>query len=89
MQALKREFKTLTVKNNEKVDAYSTLFVHVIPSLRNLEENFDDSDVVSRLLRSILEDYDRLILPLEQFGDLKTMRQEEAIGDLKALDLRL
>ena len=76
------------MKKNEKVDDYSTMFLHFIPSLRDLEEKFDDNDVVSRLLRSILEEDDSLILSLEKFGDLKTMRLKEASGDLKSLDLR-
>ena len=33
VQALKREFETLTTKTNVKVDDYSTWFVHVISNL--------------------------------------------------------
>ena len=83
VRALKREFETLTMKRNEKVDDYSTEFVSVVPSLRDLGEKLDNCDVVSRHLMSVPKEYDLLSFFLEQFGDLKTMRLEEAIGHLK------
>ena len=83
VRALKREFETLTMKRNEKVDDYSTEFVSVVPSLRDLGEKLDNCDVVSSHLMSVPKEYDLLSFFLEQFGDLNTMRLEEAIGHLK------
>ena len=36
----------------------------------------DDSEVISRLLSSVPNDYGFLILPIEQFEDLKTIKLE-------------
>ena len=52
-------------------------------------ESLDEYGVVLRLLRSVPKDFDSLILLLEQTSDLKTMRLEEAFGQLKVHELRL
>ena len=65
VQALMREFEILSMKNNEKVEDYSSRFVCNIYNLRDLGENLDDSEVVSRLSRSIPKEYDFIILPLK------------------------
>ena len=57
--------------------------------LSDLGESLDKYGVVSRILKSIPKDFDSLILLLEQTSDLKTMRLEEAFGQLKVHELRL
>ena len=57
--------------------------------MRDLGESLDEYGTVSRLLRSVPKDFDSLILLLEQTSDLKTMRLEEAFGQLKVHELRL
>ena len=89
LQALKREFKTISMKRNEKIDDYSNRFARIVTNLRDLGESIDEYGAVSRLLRSVPKDFDSLILPLEQTSDLKTMRLEEAFGKPKVHELRL
>ena len=54
-----------------------------------MEETLDKYGVISRLLRSVRKEFDALILLLEQTSDLKSMRLEEAFGQLKLHELRL
>ena len=89
MQALKREFETISLKRNEKVDDYSNHFSRIVTNLRDLGESLNEYGVVLRLLKSVPKDFDSLILLLEQTSDLKTMRLEEAFGQLKVHKLRL
>ena len=89
VQALKREFETISMKRNEKIDDYSNLFARIVTNLRDLGESLDEYGAISRLLRSVPKDSDSLILLLEQTSDLKTMRLEEAFGQLKVHELRL
>ena len=51
VQALKREFKTISMKRNEKIDDYSTHFAQSVINLRDLGESLDEYGAVSRLLR--------------------------------------
>ena len=89
MQALKREFETIFMKKNEKVDKYSNCFTHIVTNLIDLGENFEEYGVFSRLLKLVAKEFDTLILLLEQTSDLKTMKIEEAFGQLKVHELRL
>ena len=89
VQALKREFETISMKRNEKIDDYSNFFAQIVTNLRDLGESLDEYGTVSRLLSSIPKDSDYLILLLEQTSDLKSMRLDEAFGQLKVHKLRL
>ena len=51
VEALKREFETILMKRNEKVDDYSNQFVQVVTSLLDLGENLDEYGIVSRILK--------------------------------------
>ena len=57
--------------------------------MRDLEETLDEYGDVSRLLRSVPKYFDALIILLEQTSDLKTMRLEEAFGQIKEHELRI
>ena len=88
MQALKRECEIISMKKNENIDDYSNRFARIVTNLRDLGEILDEYGAVSRLLRSVPKDFDSLVLLLEQKSDLKTMRLEEAFGQLKVHELR-
>ena len=53
VEALKREFETISMKRNETVDEYLNRFDRIITNLRDLEETLDEYGDVSRLLRSV------------------------------------
>ena len=89
VQALKREFEIIFMKRNEKIDDYSNRFARIVTNLRDLRESLDEYGAVSRLLKLVPKDFDYLILLPEQTSDLKTMRLEEAFGQLKVYELRL
>ena len=89
VQALKREFETISMKRNEKIDDYSNRFSRIVINLKDLGESLDEYSIFSRLLRSVPKDFDSLILLLEQKSDFKTIRLEEAFGQLKVHELRL
>ena len=71
------------------MDDYLNHFARIVTNLRDLGESRDEYSVVSRLLKSAHKDFDSLILLLELTSDLKTMRLEEAFGQLKVHELRL
>ena len=65
LQDLKREFETISMKRNEKVDEHSNCFARVVTCLGNLGESLDEHGAISRLLRSVPKEFDALILLLE------------------------
>ena len=89
VQALKKEFETISMKRYEKIDDYSKCFARIVVNLRDLGESLNEYGVVSRLLRSVPKDFDSLILLVDQISYLKTMRLEKAFWQLKVHELRL
>ncbi|XP_078437675.1 uncharacterized protein LOC144708301 [Wolffia australiana] len=89
IQALRRKFEILSMKKGEKVSDYASRFVGIITKLRDLGEVLEDREAVSKLLRSVPKEYDALILPPEQFCDLKNMKIAQAIGHLKVHEMQL
>ena len=54
VQALKREFETISMKRNEKVDVYSNHFSRIVTNLRDLGESLDEYGIVSRFLKILI-----------------------------------
>ena len=53
VEALKREFETISMNKNGIVDEYSNRFALIVTNLRDLEETLDEYGDVSGLLRSV------------------------------------
>lgn len=77
------------MKVTESVDDFAVRLTTLVNQIRGLGENMEESYVVKKLLRAIPTKYLQIVSTIEQFGDLKTMMVEEAIGRLKAYEERL
>ena len=64
IQFLRREFENLSMRKDEKVSEYSLRFTKVLYELRDLGENLEEKDVVSKLLRSLQQKFVTLTLSL-------------------------
>ena len=64
IQFLRREFKNLSMRKDEKVSDYSPRFTKVISELRDLGENLEEKDAICKLLRSLQQKFDTLTLSL-------------------------
>ena len=79
----------MSMRKDKKVSDYSLRFTKVISELRDLGENLDEKDVVSKLLRSLQQKFDTLTLSLEHIGTIKPMTVEEVLGSLRVHESRL
>ena len=77
------------MRKDEKVSDYSLRFTKVISELRDLGENLEETDVVAKLLRSLQQKFDTLILSLDHIGTIKLLTIEEVLGSLRVHESRL
>ena len=89
IQSLRREFKNLAMKKDEKVSDFSSCFTKIISKLRGLGERLEEKEAVAKLLRSMPVKYDSLTFSLEQFRNMKGLSVDEVIGSLRVHEQRI
>lgn len=83
LQALKREFDTLLMREEEPVSEFIGKLSRVVNQIRGLGEKLEEGTVVAKLLHATPSKFDHITSSMEQFNDLDTMKLEDAIGSLK------
>lgn len=89
IQTLKSEFEALCMKDSDQIDEFYMKLNGLLTNIRALGEEMQESYVVKKLLRAMPSRFFQITSTMEQFGDLKTMTVEEAIGSLKAHEERV
>ena len=89
VQALRCEFETIFLGEEELVADFAEKLFKIATQLRRLEEKIDDGVLVSKLLRAARAKFDAIASSIEQFGDMDSMSLEEAIGSLKIYNEKL
>ena len=85
VQALRHEFETIFMGEEESVADIAGKLSKAASQLRSLEEKIDDGVLVAKLLRAAPENFDAITSSIEQFGDMDSMSLEEAIWVIKDL----
>jgi hypothetical protein len=78
------EFEGLNMKESESIHNFASRLTTIINQNRALGEDFEEMYAVNKFLRAVPNKFLQIASTSEQFGDLKTMTMEEAIGQLKA-----
>jgi len=88
LQALRREFELLTMKDREKIDNYlrRTLIVN---KMKSNGEVMDSSIVVSKILRSLTTNFNYVVCFIEESNDLNNLSLNELHGSLLVYEQRM
>ena len=89
VQALRREFETMFMGEEESVADFAGKLSKVATQPRRLGEKIDDGVLVAKLLRAAPGKFDAITSSIEKFGDMESMSLEEAIGSLKIYEEKL
>lgn len=89
LQTLKRELNNLKMKDNETVEEFAGKLSEIITKFNSMGENFDESDVVRKLLDSMPPRFISIVATIEQVTDLNSLTFEDCIGRLKAFEERI
>jgi hypothetical protein len=66
LQILKRDFKTLSIKDTYLVDSFYTHVIGLINEINSHGETIEDIKVVEKVLRSLPPKFDTLVVNLEE-----------------------
>ncbi|RDX85070.1 hypothetical protein CR513_33792, partial [Mucuna pruriens] len=82
LQALRREFELLAMKEGEKVDNYLGRNLNVVNKMKSNGEAIEKSIVVSKILRSLTSKFNYFVCSIEESNDLGTLSIDELHGIL-------
>ena len=89
LQMLTTQFKEFKMSEDESFNSFYSKLNEVIVSKFNLGEKTEDSKVVRKILRSLLESFRAKVTTIEESKDLDDIKVQELIGSLQTYELSL
>ena len=89
LQMLTTRFEELKMSEDESFDSFYNKLNDVVVSKFNLGEKMEDSKIVRKILRSLLESFRAKVTAIEESKDLDDIKVQELIGSLQTYELSL
>ena len=89
LQMLTTRFEELRMSEDESFDSFYSKLNEVVISKFNLGEKTEDSKVVRKILRSLLEGFRAKVTAIEESKDLDKIKVQELIGSPQTYELSL
>ena len=86
---LKNQFQNFRMRQNESINDMYSRFQDIHHALIGLGERYTDFDIVSKVLNSLTDEWERKVLAIEEANDLSTMKPEELIGNLMSYEVNM
>ena len=88
LQTRRRQFERLKMEDEEDIAAYLLRVAEVVNSLKGLDEKVEESTIVQKVLRSLLDRFDSKISVIEEAKDLDTLKMDELHGILTTYEMK-
>ena len=82
LQNLRTDFENQKMKDNETVDSFMTQVMNGVNQLREYGEDLLDQRVIEKLLRCFPKKFEAVVVPIEEFKDLRQMHIDDLTGSL-------
>ena len=82
LQMLTTRFKELKMSEDESFDSFYSKLNEVVANKFNLGENTEDSKVVRKILRSLIESFRAKVTTIEESKDLDDIKVQKLISSL-------
>ena len=89
LQMLTTRFKELKMSEDESFDSFYSKLNEVVIGKFNFGEKMEDSKIVRKILRSLLESFCAKVTAIEESKDLDDIKVQELIGSLQTYELSL
>ncbi|GJR57044.1 hypothetical protein Tco_1499206 [Tanacetum coccineum] len=89
MQFLRRNFETLGMQKNEKVQEYLSRVSGIMNHMKSFSESLSNETIVCKVLRSLPPKFDHVVAVIEESNDLSAYTFDELMGSLLAHEDRL
>lgn len=89
LQALRREFEVLQMREGEKVDEYFARTLTIVNKMKIHGEKIDQVMVIEKILRSLTSRFDYVVCSVEESNDLSALTIDELQSSLLVHEQRL
>ena len=89
LQMLTARFEELKMSEDESFNSFYSKLNEVVIGKFNLGEKMEDSRIVRKILRSLLESFRAKVIAIEESQDLDDIKVQELIGSLQTYELSL
>ncbi|TXG63519.1 hypothetical protein EZV62_010513 [Acer yangbiense] len=89
LQALRREFEILGMKEGEKVDKYFARTLTIVNKMKAQGERMEQTVIIEKILRSMTLKFNYVVCSIEESNDLSTMTIDELQSSLLVHEQRM
>lgn len=89
LQAIRRDFETLQMKNGESVNEYIGKAMSMANNMRIHDHKIKDNEVVEKILRSMTPKFDYMVCSIEESNDIENMSIDELQSSLLVHEQKL
>ena len=89
LQMLTTRFEELKMSEDESFDSFYSKLNEVVVEKFNLGEKMEDSKIVRKILRSLLESFRAKVTAIEESKDVDDIKVQELVGSLQTYELSL
>jgi hypothetical protein len=89
LQTFRLKFEQLKMNEDETVSKYFLRVEELVNSMKGLGEKIEESILVQKILRSLLDKFNPKVSAIEELNDLKTLSIDKLLGTLTAYEMRI
>jgi hypothetical protein len=88
-QTFRLKFEQLKMNEDETLSKYFLRVEELVNAMKRLGEKFEESLLVHKILRSLLDKFNPKVSAIEELNDLKTLSFDQLLGTLIAYEIRI
>jgi hypothetical protein len=89
LQTFRLKFEQLKMNEDETVSKYFLRVEELVNAMKGLGEKIEESILVQKILRSLLDKFNPKVSAIEELNDLKTLSIDQLLGTLTAYEMRI
>jgi hypothetical protein len=89
IQTYRLKFEQLKMNEDETFSKYFLRVEELVNAMKGLGEKIEESFLVQKILRSLLDKFNPKISAIEELNDLKTLSIDQLLGTLTAYEMRI
>jgi hypothetical protein len=89
LQTFRLKFEQLKMNEDETVSKYFLRVEELVNAMKGLSEKFEESLLVHKILRSLLNKFNPKVSAIKELNDLKTLSIDQLLGTLTSYEMRI